>query len=62
MTQKEFNAECRYQTAMIYVKKMLNEGVINDKDYAAIDTKLLEKYRPPMSTLLSGQPLIKQPF
>ena len=62
MTQKEFNAERRYQTAMIYVKKMLNEGVIDDKDYAEIDTKLLEKYRPTMSTLLSGKPLIMQPF
>lgn len=59
MTQKEFNAECRYQTAMIYVKKMLDEGVISQNDYAAIDTKLLEKYQPTMSTLLSGKPLIK---
>ena len=59
ITQKEFNAERRYQTAMIYVKKMLNEGVINDNDYAEIDTKLLEKYQPTMSTLLSGKPLIK---
>ena len=59
MTQKEFNAECRYQTDMIYVKKMLDEGVISQNDYAAIDTKLLEKYQPTMSTLLSGKPLIK---
>ena len=59
MTQNEFNAECRYQTAMIYVKKMLDEGVISQNDYAAIDTKLLEKYQPTMSTLLSGKPLIK---
>ncbi len=59
ITQKEFNAERRYQTAMIYVKKMLNEGVIDDKDYEEIDTKLLEKYQPTMSTLLSGKPLIK---
>ena len=33
MTQKEFNAERRYQTAMIYVKKMLDEGVISRDDY-----------------------------
>ena len=59
MTQKEFHAERRYQTAMIYVKKMLDEGVISRDDYATIDTKLLEKYRPTMSTLLSGKPLIK---
>ena len=59
ITQKEFNAERRYQTAMIYVKKMLDVGVIDEKDYAAIDTKLLEKYQPTMSTLLSGKPLIK---
>ena len=59
ITQKELNAERCYQTAMIYVKKMLDVGVINDKDYAAIDTKLLEKYQPTMSTLLSGKPLIK---
>ena len=59
MTQKEFNAERRYQTAIIFAKKMLDEGLINQKDYAEIDTKLLKKYRPTMSTLLSGKPLIK---
>ena len=62
ITQKEFNAERRYQTAIIFAKKTLDEGIINKKDYAEIDTKLLEKYRPTMSTLLSGKPLIKQPF
>ena len=62
ITQKEFNAERRYQTAIIFAKKMLDEGIIKQKDYAQIDTKLLEKYRPTMSTLLSGKPLIKQPF
>ena len=59
ITQKEFNAERRYQTAIIFAKKMLDEGIITQKDYAEIDTKLLEKYRPTMSTLLSGKPLIK---
>lgn len=59
MTQKEFNAERRYQTAIIYLNKMLDKGIINNKDYAIIDTKLLNKYRPTMSTLLSGKPLIK---
>ncbi len=59
ITQKEFNAERRYQTAIIFAKKMLDEGIINQKDYTEIDTKLLEKYRPTMSTLLSGKPLIK---
>ena len=29
ITQKEFNAECRYQTAIIFAKKMLDEGIIN---------------------------------
>ena len=62
ITQKEFNAERRYQTAIIFAKKMLDEGIINQKDYTEIDTKLLEKYRPTMSTLLSGKPLIKQTF
>ena len=59
ITQKEFNAERYYQTAIIFAKKMLDEGIINQKDYTEIDTKLLEKYRPTMSTLLSGKPLIK---
>ena len=62
ITQKEFNAERRYQTAIIFAKKMLDEGIINQKDYTEIDTKLLEKYRPTMSTLLSGKPFIMQPF
>ena len=62
MDKKIFNAELRYYTVIRLAKKMLDEGIINQKDYAEIDTKLLEKYRPTMSTLLSGKPLIKQPF
>lgn len=33
-----------YKATMAIVKKMLAEGLISDKEYAAIETKTAEKY------------------
>ena len=37
---------------------LLKKGSISEEEYHQIKTKLLEKYRPTLSTLLSGKPLI----
>ena len=37
---------------------LLKKGAVSEKEYHQIKTILLEKYRPTLSTLLSGKPLI----
>lgn len=39
-------------------KAMLKKGIISEEEFTKIDTMLLEKYKPTLSTLLSGNPLI----
>ena len=51
-----FNAEKLYQVTMTIAKSMLTKGIITNKEYAVIDTKMLEKYRPILGTLLSTLP------
>lgn len=58
MNEKEFQAEKLYYISVSIAKSMLEKGVIDREVYTIIDTKLLEKYRPISSTLLSGKPLI----
>lgn len=58
MSEQEFQNEHRYQVAIGWVKAMLKSGAISEEEYHQIDTILLEKYRPTLSTLLSGKPLI----
>lgn len=57
MTKEQFQAERRYQISISVAKTMLRKGVISEKEYMQIDTILLEKYRPILSTLLSGKSL-----
>lgn len=58
MDEAEFRAEKMYLLCVGTAKTMLEKGVISEEEYAKIDTILLEKYRPPLSTLLSGKDLI----
>ena len=48
-----FNAEKLYQVTMTIAKSMLTKGIITSEEYAVIDTKMLEKYRPIFGTLLA---------
>ena len=57
MTESEFTAEKRYLTAIAVAKKMPSGGIISEEEYRVIDTMLLEKYRPVLSGLLSGNDL-----
>ena len=46
MTKERFEREKNYQTSRAIVKSMLNNGVITEKEYKKIDTKLVGRYRP----------------
>ena len=53
MNDEQFEREKLYQATMSMFKEMLREGVIDDEQYAAIDARMLEKYRPLLGTLFS---------
>jgi hypothetical protein len=58
LTADEFDRELRYQTVMIFVRKLLDQGLINEEEYCRIDTKNRAKFRPVTGTLLSGKSLL----
>ncbi len=58
VNKEEFRAERLYLMSLSVAKAMLRESVISEKEFAEIDTILLQKYRPILGTLLSGKPLI----
>lgn len=57
MTSKEYSNEFQYQLTMSLVRQLKKSGTISDNEYKQIDTIMLEKYRPVLGTLLSGNPL-----
>ena len=57
MTSKEYSNEFQYQITMSLVRQLKNNGTISDVEYKQIDTIMLNKYRPVLGTLLSGNPL-----
>ena len=46
MTQQLFDREVQYQTMMTICKSMQKKGVMSEKDVAAAERLLYEKYRP----------------
>ena len=46
MDKEKYEAELHYQTIMATVRKMLENGIIDETDYTIIDTKMKEKYHP----------------
>ena len=53
VTEEQFDREKRYQASMNMFRTMLKNGLITEEQYAIIDTKMLEKYRPLLGTLFS---------
>ena len=54
---EEWNNEFQYQLTMSLVRQLKENGTISDNEYKQIDTIMLEKYKPILGTLLSGNPL-----
>lgn len=53
MSDEQFEREKLYQASMEMFRKMLDQGLITEEEYAVIDTKMKEKYSPIIGTLLS---------
>lgn len=58
VTEEQFDREKRYQASMNMFRTMLKNGLITEEQYAIIDTKMLEKYRPLLGTLFRQIDLI----
>ena len=52
--ESDFRAEKLYQISLSLARTMLGKGLISADEFTAIDTMLLEKYRPTLGSLLSG--------
>ncbi|MGI6736685.1 MAG: SHOCT domain-containing protein [Anaerovoracaceae bacterium] len=52
MNDEQFEREKLYQASMEMFHTMLDHGLITEEEYAFIDTKMREKYRPIIGTLL----------
>ena len=57
MNEEMFRAEKLYQTTMAVAKTMLSKELITPKEYEIIDSKMLEKYRPLLGSLLANTSL-----
>jgi len=53
MNAEQFEAEKRYMLALRFAYTLKKKGLLTEEEYAVIDTKLLEKYRPKFGTLFS---------
>jgi hypothetical protein len=55
MNEEQFEREKLYQASMNMFQAMLKDGLITEEQYAIIDTKMREKYRPIIGTLFSDK-------
>lgn len=58
MSKEQMKREKLYQITMSMAKRMLDDGLISKEEYAIIDTKMKEKYRPTLGTLFADIDLI----
>ena len=57
VNEDQFEREKLYQATMNMFRSMLKNGLINEEQYAIIDTKMLQKYQPLLGTLFAAQTL-----
>lgn len=46
LSKEQFRNENLYETTMLYVKGMLNQGLITADEYRVIETKFRKRYHP----------------
>jgi ATP-dependent protease ClpP protease subunit len=51
MTKDQFDREKNYRVSISIIKSLLSKGIISEKDYRKIDTKLAQKYCPVFGNL-----------
>ena len=57
VNDEQFEREKLYQASMSMFRAMRENGLITEEQYALIDTKMLQKYRPLLGTLFASNPL-----
>ena len=57
VNDEQFEREKLYQASMSMFRVMRENGLITEEQYALIDTKMLQKYRPLLGTLFAVNPL-----
>lgn len=57
MSEFQFQAEKQYQVALAIATSLLKKELLTQEEYRVIDSKLLEKFRPSLGTLLSENAL-----
>jgi hypothetical protein len=57
MSEFQFQAEKKYQVSLAIATSLLKKGLLTQEEYSVIDSKLLEKFRPSLGTLLSENAL-----
>lgn len=53
MSKEDMRKEKLYQTTMHIARKMLEEGIISEKEYHRVEKIFIEKYKPVFGTLFS---------
>ena len=59
MSDSVFNAELQYQIAVSIAKELLSQGLLTKEEFAVINTKLKNDFKPTLGTLLSENDLLK---
>jgi hypothetical protein len=58
MSNEQFDRERKYQIMLSVAAEMLKNGVITANEFAIIDTKMREKYRPILGSLCREMTLL----
>lgn len=58
MNKEEMKQTALYEVSMNVFRNWLEKGLITEEEYAIIDTKMREKYRPYFGSLFSDPSLL----
>ncbi|HWQ98651.1 MAG TPA: SHOCT domain-containing protein [Clostridia bacterium] len=61
MTNEQFEREMRYRVSMAVANSMLRKGLISQAEHDAFDALMIEKYRPPIGSILLKTSVDKAP-
>ena len=55
MDNQQFDRELKYQVSMSIVRQMLENGIISTENFEKWRQRLIEKYDPPISRIVSNR-------
>jgi hypothetical protein len=51
MTKEQFKAEAYYQMALLLIKNLFAQGLLNDEEFKTVQGKLIVRYQPIIGNL-----------